>query len=504
MALTEVQIKNLNVEKTTRIPDREGLYLQVIPSGKKTWMLRYQADGKRHWMSLGKYGVAPGELSLKDARASAAAKMAALRDKESSVDPLAKRVADRVNAEAARVAAEQVAANARTMNELFAMWDEEYGPTIDGHHREGRRSLWRCHIGPAIGAKTIPDADKKSLLECHGGLVKADKVTTATKMFAFARQVLKWGAQRGMVDDTHPILLMAPPIVQVQVREDQRPENFSIDDFLARHGDEAIGSEDEDGLAGRALRFDELTLLLGNRLRTSTQPVSGKCIIRFMLATGLRSAETTRLRWAWINLDKQLLILPGGSMKKRRMHHVHLSDYALAQLAIMAEQKSGAFVFPAAIRQEDRSRKTASAGDDTAEGKHIRRDTVSADIRRRQFYPSSPDAAESERAALIAQLKKQRHGVAEIETYNLPGGHWSLYDMRRTAATRLQELGYELDTVRRILAHAAPESGVTALYARFGQWAQRCKALDDLGAALARCEVGPSVETPQGSRASLA
>lgn len=61
--LTANQIKNL-VEPGT-YEDGEGLRLLVKPSGRKTWVLRFQLNGKRREMGLGKYP----QLDLKKARA---------------------------------------------------------------------------------------------------------------------------------------------------------------------------------------------------------------------------------------------------------------------------------------------------------------------------------------------------------------------------------------------------------------------------------------------------
>lgn len=48
--LTALAVKNA---KAGRHGDGEGLYLLVKPSGAKSWVLRIQADGKRHDIGLG-------------------------------------------------------------------------------------------------------------------------------------------------------------------------------------------------------------------------------------------------------------------------------------------------------------------------------------------------------------------------------------------------------------------------------------------------------------------
>lgn len=48
--LTALAVKNA---KPGRHCDGDGLYLLVKPTGAKSWVLRIQADGKRHDIGLG-------------------------------------------------------------------------------------------------------------------------------------------------------------------------------------------------------------------------------------------------------------------------------------------------------------------------------------------------------------------------------------------------------------------------------------------------------------------
>jgi integrase len=65
MALTDTAIKKLKPkEKRFRRADSDGLYLDVKPSGKKTFLYRIRLDGNDSFMSLGSYPL----ISLKEAR----------------------------------------------------------------------------------------------------------------------------------------------------------------------------------------------------------------------------------------------------------------------------------------------------------------------------------------------------------------------------------------------------------------------------------------------------
>src|SRR5689334_1929567 len=75
--------------------DGAGLYLRIAPSGAKSWVLRFQLDGRRRDMGLGPYPL----IGLADARAKA---MNHRKLRHERIDPLeyqrAQRAAQRLAA----------------------------------------------------------------------------------------------------------------------------------------------------------------------------------------------------------------------------------------------------------------------------------------------------------------------------------------------------------------------------------------------------------------------
>jgi hypothetical protein len=62
MALTVTAIRSAQPsDKTRRLTDGKGLYLEIAPSGGKRWRFKYRFSGKEKRLSL---GVFP-EVSLK-------------------------------------------------------------------------------------------------------------------------------------------------------------------------------------------------------------------------------------------------------------------------------------------------------------------------------------------------------------------------------------------------------------------------------------------------------
>ena len=64
MKLTDMNIKTKPGEKTRRLSDGGGLYLQIEPTGGKLWRFKYRFEGKEKLLALGKYP----DVSLQEAR----------------------------------------------------------------------------------------------------------------------------------------------------------------------------------------------------------------------------------------------------------------------------------------------------------------------------------------------------------------------------------------------------------------------------------------------------
>lgn len=57
-----------------------------------------------------------------------------------------------------------------------------------------------------------------------------------------------------------------------------------------------------------------------------------KDIVRFALATGLRKSNILDLRWEWVDLDRQVLTIPGSYMKAGRHHGIPITEAAMSVL----------------------------------------------------------------------------------------------------------------------------------------------------------------------------
>ncbi|WP_338039505.1 Arm DNA-binding domain-containing protein, partial [Mailhella massiliensis] len=89
MSLTDTAIRAAKpAEKQQKLFDAKGLYLLIMPSGTKSWRLKYHFQGKEKLISLGTYPA----TSLKEAREKAADARKAI---ENGIDPSAQRKLDK-------------------------------------------------------------------------------------------------------------------------------------------------------------------------------------------------------------------------------------------------------------------------------------------------------------------------------------------------------------------------------------------------------------------------
>ena len=153
-------------------------------------------------------------------------------------------------------------------------------------------------------------------------------------------------------------------------------------------------------------------------------------LFKLLLLTGQRLGEVRAMRWSEIDFNAAhgpTWTLPAARTKADRRHSVPLAPAAVRILERIRDQ------------QQDDERRRA---------RRQRRDPV-AD---RFVFPGRSD-----RFAPVACVKRTK---ADIEKAAALDERWGLHDLRRTAATKMVELGVAESIVSRVLNHAP--SGITA------------------------------------------
>jgi integrase len=138
------------------------------------------------------------------------------------------------------------------------------------------------------------------------------------------------------------------------------------------------------------------------------------CIVRLLVLTGCRRQEVGGMAWSEIDLDRGLWTIPGERSKNHRAHALPLPAAALAIVAEVPRMVGRDHLF--GVRAEGFRRWSGA------------------------------------KAALDA-----RAGVAA----------WTFHDLRRTAATRMADLGIQPHVIEQILNHhSGHRSGVAGIYNR--------------------------------------
>ena len=136
--LTALQIKNA---KPGYHSDGSGLYLQVSKSGSKSWIFRYQINGRRREMGLGSAVAVP----VIDARAEA---HRLLRDVKQQLDPLERRNAARKAEEVVHAA--QIASKV-TFEAVALEYIEAHSPSWrNAKHAQQWSNTLKTYVYPSL------------------------------------------------------------------------------------------------------------------------------------------------------------------------------------------------------------------------------------------------------------------------------------------------------------------------------------------------------------------
>jgi integrase len=305
--LTELSVKRA---KEGRHVDGGGLMLVVRPSGKKSWLLRYQMNGVRRDMGLGSY---PG-IGLKEARQRTADARSMI---EKGSDPIDGR-------QAAQTAAKPVP----TFGEIAAL------VIADAQARTTNEKVkyqWERHLGPAYCGPLLD----RPVHEITTGEVAAvlapiwrSKPEVARKAYPAIRRV--FDRARVILRDDHGITLNMNPADW----SDLKAYGFETPRQLSR---------------GRhpSLPYTQLPDFIAD-LR-ARDAVSAKAL-EFLILTNVRTDAVLKARWDQFELEAAVWTVPLSSLKDREHRtepfRVPLSPRAIEIVREMGKGRRSDFVFP--------------------------------------------------------------------------------------------------------------------------------------------------------------
>lgn len=380
-----------------------GLELRVSAGGAKSWRLHYtrRSDGKRRVVGLGTYP----NMTLKKARAKARTLQGQIEDEEARADP---------------AYGKQERRRAATFAEIAADWIKRHGePNKSPRTLRDDRSMLDRHILPQIGAMRAAEIAKRDIIrmldevaakpDARKGRGSTSRMThRPNRVFELVRAIFRWAIGRDLLQ-VDPTWGLSAPIKKEKVRErDLSPAEI-------RQLWQALDRAPDQRRSTKGLPRGER--VVGDADIPMTRAIA--LTLKLALATGQRIGEVAGIAISELDLNETAPVwtVPGERSKNGQANRVPLSSLAL-KLVGQAQELAGdaRWLFPSPM---DTERKELSAPID----------------------PHAPTRA-------LARARKAI-GLAEFR----------VHDLRRTAASRLAEMGISPHTISLILNHVSARQG---------------------------------------------
>lgn len=307
--LNPKQVENLTEPGTYE--DGDGLRLIVKATGRKSWVLRFQLNGKRREMGLGSFP----EVSLKAARLAAGDQRKLLA---AGADPMAARDAER---ERQREAQRQQEAKRRPFEVLALEYIEAHGAGWSDQWRKGWRFKLETYAFPIIGklpASAIETEHVLRVLQPIWGI----KTRTADEVRGHIERVLDAAKAHNLRDGDNP------------ARWRGHLEN------LLSKADKKMASKREHM---PALHWRDIPGLMVKLAQSQDRDALA---LRLLILTGARSHMVRFAEWSECDLKAGVWSLPAERMKMRQAFDIPLAPEAVELLESLPRIDNSPHLFP--------------------------------------------------------------------------------------------------------------------------------------------------------------
>jgi len=269
-----------------------GLQLRVTPTGARTWVLRYYADGQRHRLKLGTYP----RMTLAAVRKAA---HAALRIVDGGGNPQGDKRAAKAAATTEKRAAER--AQRDSIEALTSSYLER--------HAKPRKRTWPADahkitriLLPAWKGRAVSSITRRDCRDLVQGIADRGAPIQANRVAALLSRIFRFALDDELVA-TNVADKLPKPGVEITARPD---------------GDREI----------KPYTLDEITVIWA---ATARQPAPVRALYRLGLITGQRPGEIGDM--AWSEMSGDWWTIPAARAKNNRAHRVYLSALARKALA---------------------------------------------------------------------------------------------------------------------------------------------------------------------------
>jgi hypothetical protein len=169
-------------DREARLFDGGGLYLAVLPSGTKSWRMKYRFAGREKKLNLGAYPL----ISLKQARE--------LRDKAR------REVLQGIDPGAARKAARAAEKLGQTFEQVARSWHAQKKRKLSPRYAEHVLSRLEVNVFPRFGRSPIAEVTSPMVLEAIRRIETRGAHTMAHEVRGHVSEVFVWAIAQGLAE----------------------------------------------------------------------------------------------------------------------------------------------------------------------------------------------------------------------------------------------------------------------------------------------------------------
>lgn len=283
MKLTARQVETAKPkDKSYKLSDGGGLYLEVTASGSRYWRLKYRYGGKEKRLAFGVYP----EVSLAEARdkRDVAKKVIAAGNDPSEIKK-AEKIAQKISFE-------------NTFEAIAREWHQHKADRWSLRYRDEILDTFEKDIFPYTGRRPIVDMKPMDWLEILRRIEKRGALEKMRKVRQRCGEVYRYAIVTGRAD-YNPVSDLATALTT------PKKTHFPF------------------------LTAEELPHFIKD-LAGYTGSVITKTATQIIMLTGVRTQEMRFARWEDIDFEKKLWEIPAEVMKMKRPHIVPLSDQVIA------------------------------------------------------------------------------------------------------------------------------------------------------------------------------
>jgi integrase len=300
-------------DKTQRLYDGQGLYLEIAPNGSKYWRFKYLLHKVEKRLAIGLYP----QVSLADARKQRdiARKLVA-----AGKDPVQTRRIEK---------REQAATASNTFEKVARSWFAIYSKKWTDGTAYRCMNLLETNVFPVIGNRPVAEISTPELLEVIRKVEKREAYETAHRVLQRSNAIFRFAAQTGITDN-NPAANLKGALQPLERQHYNFLKQADLPEFFTK-------------LDNNTANLHMVTV----------------AAIRLLMLTFVRTQELRGAKWQEFDFEAGMWTIDSNRMKVkgRPAHKVPLSKQAIGVLKdLLPLTGHREFVFP----QENKPRQTMS------------------------------------------------------------------------------------------------------------------------------------------------